>query len=402
MTAYMGIDVAKRKHQVMVMNAAGEVQVNPFSITNDRAGIDHLLQTLQAQPDTVEIGLEATGHYWLALFEQLTQAGYQVYVLNPLQVHAYQRSGIRRRKTDSIDATWIADFIRISGAHDSSSGEMMPVYLQLRQLARFRFSLIEQIGDTKRRILSVLDRVFPEYEQFFSNVFIKTSRQLLSEAVSAQDFADFDLDELTQRLKETSRGRFGRERAQALQDLAQQSIGVTFLADAARLQLTCLLAQIDFFEQQIADIDQALEELVNALPTQYLTTIPGIGAVTAAAILGEIGDVQRFDSIEKLVAYAGIDPATYQSGQFQAQEVHMSKRGSPYLRHALWMAAGVARQHDPELKAYYLKRRAEGKAYGTVMGAICRKLLARIYVVLRDQRPYVVRQLPEDHSDSIP
>lgn len=389
MTAYMGIDVAKRKHQAMVMDAHGERLLKAFAVTNDRTGIDALLGRLAELDETVEIGLEATGHYWLALFEQLTAAGYTVHVLNPLQVHAYQRSGIRRRKTDTIDAEWIADFVRIGGARESVDPQTLPVYHELRHLSRFRFSLIDQIGDAKRRLLAVLDRVFPEYERFFSSVFIKSSRELLKEAATAQDFADFDLHELTTLLNKASRGRFGEDEAQAIQQAAQQSIGSRLLADAARIQVGCLLAQLDFLEQQVAELDQALADLMAQLTDQYILTIPGIGPVTGAAILGEIGDIHRFPSVKQLVAYAGIDPTVYESGQFQASQAHMSKRGSPYLRHALWMAAGVARQYDPELKAFYQKKRAEGKSYGTAIGAVCNKLLARIYAVLRDQRPYI-------------
>ena len=389
MTAYVGIDVAKRKHQALVMNASGDTLIKAFPVSNDRQGIDSLLTRLEQVGEPMEIGLEATGHYWLPLFEQLTKAGHTVHVLNPLQVHAYQRSGIRRRKTDAIDAECIADFVRIGGARDTVDPQTMPIYMELRQLSRFRFSLVDQVGDAKRRVLTVLDRVFPEYERVFSSVFIKTSRELLKEAATAQDFADFDLRELTTLLNKASRGRFGEEEAQAIKQAARQSIGISFLTDAARIQLGCLLAQLDFLEQQVSEIDQALADLMAQLPDQYLTTITGIGPVTGAAILGEIGDVRRFPSLKKLVAYAGIDPTVHESGQFQARKTRMSKRGSPHLRHALWMAAGVARMRDPELKAYYHKKRAEGKAYGTAMGAVCNKLLARIYAVLRDQRPYI-------------
>jgi transposase len=391
MSVYVGIDVAKRQHRIAVVDASGDPLHKPFSITNDYAGMNALLEHLSSWSEGVEIGLEATGHYWLALYEHLTKAGYKVHVLNPLQVHAYQRSGIRKRKTDTVDATWIADFVRIGGARHTTDPTTMPVYMQLRQLSRFRFSLVEQIGDAKRRILSLLDRVFPEYESLFSSVFIHSSRQLLVEATTAQEFADFDLDELTRLLHTSSRGRLGREQAQTLQQTARRSIGITFLADASRIQMGCLVAQLDFLSQQVAQVDTALAELVAALPNQYLMTIPGIGPVTAAAILGEIGDIARFDSLKQVVAYAGIDPAVYQSGQFEAHQTRMSKRGSPYLRHALWLAASQARIYDPELKTYYQKRRAEGKAHGTVTGAICRKLLARIFVVLRDQRPYEPR-----------
>ncbi len=391
MSVYVGIDVAKRQHRIAVLDASGVPLEKPFSIANTYDGMSTLLERLSVWAEAIEIGLEATGHYWLALFEWLTRADFTVHVLNPLQVHAYQRSGIRKRKNDTIDAVWIADFVRIGGARHTSDPTVMPIYMQLRQLSRFRFSLVEQIGDTKRRILSLLDRVFPEYESLFSSVFLLSSRQLLADAVTAQEFAAFDLDELTRILKTASRGRLGRKQAENLQQAARRSVGVTFLADASRIQMGCLIAQLDFLTQQVDEIDGSLTELVAALPNQYLITIPGIGPVTAAAILGEIGDIQRFETLKQLVAYAGIDPVVYQSGQFEARQTRMSKRGSPYLRHALWMAATVARLHDPELKVYYQKRRDAGKAHGTIIGAICRKLLARIFVILRDQRPYQPR-----------
>jgi transposase len=387
---YLGIDVAKRKHTAMILGEQGQVIRRAFSFTNNRSGFGQLLAEMRALPESVIIGLEATGHYWLALYDHLTRRGHTVLVLNPLQIAAYRRTGIRKRKTDRHDAHWIADFVRIGGGQPCHVAQH--IILQIRELARFRFRLIQQIGDCKRKAISVLDRVFPEYETLFSNMFIRTSRRLLQEAVTPEDFAAFPLHELHSLLSSSSRGRFGLSKAQQILDTAAQSVGVSFLADAARLELHCLLNQIEFVEAQVADVDAVLDTLLQKTE-QYLTTIPGIGSTLAAALLGEIGDISRFPSLEKLVAYAGIDPTVYQTGQFQAQEAHMSKRGSPYLRHALWLAASVARQHDPQLKTYYERRRAEGKAHGVVMGAICRKLLARIYVVLAENRPYVVDQL---------
>jgi len=387
---YVGIDVAKRRHTAMILDKRGQVVRRAFTFSNDRTGFDQLVAKVKALAVPVTIGLEATGHYWLPLYDHLTRLDYTVLVLNPLQIAAYRRTGIRRRKTDPHDACWIADFVRIGGGRPCHVPQQ--VIFQVRELARFRSRLIQQVGDCKRKAISVLDRIFPEYETLFSDIFIKTSRRLLQEAVTAQEFADFPLNELHALLSSASRGRFGVTKAQQIITTAARSVGVSFLADAARLQLRCLLNHIEFLEAQVADVDAALDALLQQTE-QYLTTIPGIGPVSAAALLGEIGNVHRFPSLEKLVAYAGIDATVYQTGEFQGRRTHMSKRGSPYLRHALWLAATMARQHDPELKAYFERRRAEGKAYGTVMGAICRKLLARVYVVLRDNRPYVIREL---------
>lgn len=384
---FCGIDIAKRQHAVAPLDEKGQLVQPVFSIPNDRAGFDQLMHALPT-PDSVTIGLEATGHYWVALYDALTREGFAVVVLNPLQVAAFRRSGVRKVKSDRSDAVWIADFLRI--ANPSPPRQDLPVLLQLRELCRFRFHLTDQIGDIKRKLLTILDRVFPEYEQLFSSVFLRTSRALLEQAVSAQEVADMDLQELATLLHDASRGRFGREKAQQIQAHARRSVGVGFLADAAQIEMRCLLAQVELLEQQRDQIDDALATLMGQIP-QHITSIPGIGPVTGAAIVAEIGDVTRFDSVEKLVAYAGIDPSVYQTGQFQASQAHMSKRGSPYLRHALWLAASVAIKHDPQLQAYYQRKRQEGKPYGTALGAVCRKLLARVYIVLKEQRPYVVK-----------
>ena len=385
---YCGIDVAKRKHAIALLDENGQPVQRAFTIENTRAGFDQLLQALAALNGPVLIGLEATGHYWWALYDDLTQHEHRVVVLNALQVHAFRKSGVRKVKSDRTDAVWIAEFLRFSRPEPAKP--TTAVFLQLKDVSRFRYHLSDQIGDCKRKLLSVLDRVFPEYETLFSSVFLTTSRQLLTQAVSPQALADFDLQELTELLHTASRGRFDRAKADALQTLAKQSVGVRFLADAAQLQVRCLLGQIDLLEEQRQLVDDALAQLMAQVP-QHLTSIPGVGSTTGAALLAEIGDIQRFDAPEKLVAYAGIDATVYQTGQFEARQMHMSKRGSPYLRHALWQAASMAIRYDDELRAYYDRKRQEGKPHGTALGAVCHKLITRVYIVLKENRPYEVR-----------
>lgn len=277
---YCGIDVAKRKHAVMILDEKGQSHKAFFEIENNRAGMDFLLEQLKQLGGDVTIGLEATGHYWLALYDFLTRSGYAVIVINPLQVAAFRKSGVRKVKNDRKDAFWVADFVRI--AHLPAAQRDLPVLLQLRELSRFRFWLSEQIGDCKRKLLTILDRVFPEYEQLFSSVFVASSRALLQQAVSAQEIAEFDLQELSQVLAEKSRGRFGEEKARQIQEQARQSVGVSFLANAAQVELRCLLAQLELLEEQIAEVDAAQEALMGQIP-QHITSIPGVGAVTVSS-----------------------------------------------------------------------------------------------------------------------
>jgi transposase len=384
----VGIDIGKRHHVAVILDANGQPVGKALRFANEQAGFGQLLDRLTSVGEILLVGLEATGHYWLALYSALAEAGYNLVVLNALQVHAYRKSGIRKRKNDRYDAYWIADYIRISQQPPASQPQ--PELLQLRELTRFRASLTDQIGDCKRKVISILDRVFPEYETLFSNVFIQSSRRLLAEALTPDEFADFDLTELTQLLTQTSRGRHGQAKAKEIQALARRSVGIGFLGDVLRVQMNCLLQQLTLLDDQRQQLEAEITALMAQLP-QHITSIPGIGPLTGAIILAEIGDVHRFDAPEKLVAYAGIDPTVYQSGQFTASQTRMSKRGSPYLRHALWQAAFMATQHDPQLRDYYQRKRAAGKAHGTAVGAVCRKLLLRIYVVLKEERPYVIR-----------
>jgi transposase len=262
--------------------------------------------------------------------------------------------------------------------------------LQLRELTRFRWGLVDQIGDAKRRALTILDRVFPEYESLFSDVFIKSSRALLQQATTAAEFADANLDELTTVLKKTSRGRLSRAKAEAVQSAARDSLGLSRLGGVAGFELRALLDQIAFLEQQVAASEQQIETLLSGVE-QHVTDIKGIGPVLAASLLAEIGDISRFPRLESLVAYTGIDPTVFSSGEFTATETHMSKRGSPYLRRALWLAAVSASRSNPDLAAYLQRRLDQGKPWGTAMGAVARKLLSRIYVILKHNRPYEVR-----------
>jgi transposase len=384
----VGIDIAKRTHEACFMGPDGRQIGKAHRFHNTRRGVRALLDDLQQLPEPATIGLEATGHYWLALHDELVRAGHTVQVLNPLQTHAYRKTTIRKLKTDRKDAWLIADVVRIGRGRAAYVPD--ETILQLRELTRFRWALVDQIGDAKRRILTILDRVFPEYEALFSDVFIKSSRALLERATTAADFADADVDELTAVLKKASRNRLGEERAKALQAAARDSLGMTRLGGVAGFELRALLDQITFVEQQVAAVEQQIETLL-ATVEQHVTDIKGISPVMAASLIAEIGDVHRFRRFESLVAYTGIDPSVFASGEFKATETHMSKRGSPHLRRALWLSAMTASQSNPDLAEYLQRRLEEGKPWGTAMGAVARKLLSRIYVVLKQNRPYEVR-----------
>ena len=384
----VGIDIAKRTHEACFMRQDGQEFGKPRRFANTRPGVRALLDDLQQLSEPATIGLEATGHYWLALHAELVQAGHTVQVLNPLQTHAYRKTTLRKVKNDRKDAWLIADVVRIGRGRAAYVPN--ETILQLRELTRFRWGLVDQIGDAKRRLLTILDRVFPEYETVFSDVFIKSSRALLQQATTAAEFAEADLSELSAVLQHASRGRLGAAKAAAVQAAARDSLGLAKLGGVAGFELRALLDQIAFLETQVAATEQQIEGLLATCP-QHVTEIKGIGPVLAASLVAEIGDVSRFPRLEALVAYAGIDPRVFASGEFTATETHMSKRGSPHLRRALWLAAVSASRSNPDLASYLQRRLDQGKPWGTAMGAVARKLLSRIYVILKHNRPYEVR-----------
>ncbi|HLQ96816.1 MAG TPA: IS110 family transposase, partial [Pseudogracilibacillus sp.] len=296
-----------------------------------------------------------------------------------------------KRKTDIIDSVLIADLIRYGSFEDTTlANEDM---FSLRQLTRYRSYLVGTAGDFKRKIIAVLDQVFPEYDTVFSKVgvFGKASKAALLEYSTPDAFNDITADDLAETLRLASRNRVGLIKAEALKTAASKSFGIRFAQDAFTFQLRSMIEQLNFLEMQIKQTEEEITQLMASI-NSVIETVPGIGSTNGATILGEIGDIHKFSNPKKLVAYAGIDASISQSGQFDATHNIMSKRGSPYLRKALFQAALVASRSDPVLKAFYDKKRLEGKHHLTAVGAVSRKLCYIIHAILIKNEPYEIRQ----------
>lgn len=382
---YVGIDLGKRKHAVCFLDEAGQAVARPLRMTHTGAGLRQLQAQLDGLAGPKQVIMEASGAHWMGIARRLRTAGLSVQIVNPLQTAGLRKVGIRKTKSDAKDALVIADLARIGRARPSYVPDDQ--LLELRELERFRWHLADQLGDAKRHVLGVLDKVFPEFAEQLGDPFGATGRALLNRCASAIEFAALELGDLESWIRQASRQQLGRERAEALHAAAQDSLGLDCLSTAARLELQALLAQIRLIEQQIAAVDAELEPRVHALP-RYVLSVPGVAGLLAATVLAELGDVRRFERFEQVVAFVGLDPSVFESGDFHGTRQHISKRGSPHLRRALYLAALMAIRVDPELAAYFQRKQAEGKPFRMALIAVCRKLLARIYVVLRDARPY--------------
>lgn len=392
---YLGIDIGKLTHVASVMDEEGKIVLKGFSFPNSSEGGHSLLtrlRTISDDPAHILTGMEATGHYWLALFSFLDNADYFIHVINPIQTDGWRKgTEIRKRKTDIIDSVLIADLIRYGSFEDTTlANEDM---FSLRQLTRYRSYLVGTAGDFKRKIIAVLDQVFPEYDTVFSKVgvFGKASKAALLEYSTPDAFNDITADDLAETLRLASRNRIGLIKAEALKTAASNSFGIRFAQDAFTFQLRSMIEQLNFLEMQIKQTEEEINQLMVSI-NSVIETVPGIGSTNGATILGEIGDIHKFSNPKKLVAYAGIDASVSQSGQFDATHNVMSKRGSPYLRKALFQAALVASRSDPVLKAFYDKKRSEGKHHLTAVGAVSRKLCYIIHAILIKNEPYEIRQ----------
>ena len=388
---YLGIDIAKNTHVASLIDEKGKNIFKGFSFSNSTDGGKSLLQIIQKYADfsNVIIGMEATGHYWLSVYSFLYDYNFHsIHVINPIQTDGWRKgTEIRKRKNDIIDSILIADLIRYGDFVETTlSNEDL---FALRNICRMRNYLVQSAGDLKRKIICVLDQVFPEYQSIFSNIFGTTSKQLLLDFSSPADFEELSVDVLTETLETLSRKKIGQSTAEKLINSAKNSFGVTFSKESFTFQLKLLIEQVQFIEGQIKDCENKIKELMEKINSP-ITTIPGIGTVLGATIISEFGEISRFDKPSKLIAFAGIDATVSQSGEFEGTHNVMSKRGSPYLRKALFQAALVASNTDPVLKAYYQKKRAEGKHHKTCIGAVARKLCNIIYAVLKNNKPYEV------------
>lgn len=387
---FIGIDIGKNTHVASMMDDSGRVIFKAFSFPNTSEGGQALftkISSYSSDTSCFEIGMEATGHYWLSVYSFLFEKGFLLHVINPIQTDGWRRgTEIRKRKNDIIDSVLIADLIRYGQFVETRLAD--EDLFSLRTLTRFRTYLVESISDLKRKVVCVLDQVFPEYQAVFSDIFGKTSKEILLKFFSPLDFESVSSETLAELLARLSRQKLGADKAEQLKSAASSSFGITFAKNSFAFQLKTLIEQITFIEKQVKETESEISRFMEKLNSP-VTTITGIGSVTGAAIISEIGDISKFDSPKKLVAFAGIDASVSQSGEFEATHNVMSKRGSPYLRKAIFQAALVAAFKDPVLSAYYQKKKAEGKHHLTCIGAVSRKLCYIIYAVLKNNQPYV-------------
>ena len=388
----LGIDVAKRSHRATLLDQDGQAVFRNLAVAHSRDGIELLCQRLSetGQPAAdIRVGMEATGHYWMVLYETLVQAGYSVEVINPLVVAARRNITIRGTKTDSADALLIAHLLRETDLKVCAipDRQIQP----LRDLTRLRFQCAQIVKAEKTHLVSLLDLAFPEYHEHFADLFGATSRAVLAQFPTADELARVDIRRLTRLMKDASRGAFGRDRAQAMKAAARDSFGLTHRQQHLALEVRFVMERVNLLIDQIAQLDEQLRDLVSEQQT-LLQSIPGLGPVWAPTILAEILPVfhpEDRHGARKFVATAGLDVKQFDSGE-QVGRGRISKRGSRYLRTAVMQASEIAvfKSHDPLFTQVYQRQIDRGKHHLVALTHVANKMLHVVFSVMKNNRPY--------------
>jgi transposase len=376
---YVGIDIAKLNHFAAAVSSEGEILIEPFKFTNDADGFQLLISKLESfDKDSTIIGLESTAHYGDNLVTEL----YKVCVLNPIKTSQMRKNNIRKTKTDKVDSYVIAktlmmqDSLRFVSFYDLD-------LMDLKALGRFRQKKIKQRTRLKIQLTTYVDQVFPELQYFFkSGLHQNAVYALLKEALSPNEIASMHMTHLANLLKVKSHGHFTKEQAKELRVLAQKSVGAN--DSAISIQITQTIQQIELLDSQLDKIEAEMTDIMK-FNDSVIMAIPGIGYINGEMILGEIGDIHRFSNPNKLLAFAGLDPSVYQSGNFQAKKTRMSKRGSRVLRYALVNAAWNVVRNNATFEAYYNAKRAEGRTHYNALGHCAGKLVRVIWKMLTDE-----------------
>ena len=388
MVISVGIDVAKDKHDCFIQNSEGEVLADVFTISNNMDGFHTLLEKIQvctSPQDKIKVGLEATGHYSYNLLGFLLDNGLTTYVLNPLRTNLYRKSlSLRKTKTDRVDARTIASMM-LSDAGLKPCTNTAYQNEELKSLTRYRFDKVKERAKLRSSVSRLVCILFPELEKLVPTLHMTSVYTLLEEFPGAKQIAAAHLTRIKALLETASKGHYKRDMALEIRDAARNSIGFRMPAKSLELQHTIRL--IRELNVEIAEIEGQIQSLMDELHSP-ITSIPGMGFRMAAMILAEVGDFSRFDSPDKLLAYAGMSPSTYQSGQLKNCYPHMEKRGSRYLRYALYNATKYVCHWNPTFAAYLAKKRAEGKHYNVALSHAAKKLVRLIFAMEKSRQPY--------------
>ncbi len=392
---YVGIDVAKEKHYVCILDDTRELAVKPFWIYSDILGLRDLLAKLaelSLNNDDFIIGVESTGAFSENLYEYITDADYKVVLLNSYQTAKYRDfSTMKKIKNDSIDALVIAELLASDKYKESYISN--DDYQSLKVLGRLKKSLAQKIKNIQREISTVIATVNPEIGKVFPNLFTKTALAIIKEYPTAVDIQKATPKKLTKIFRHIKGNNFNDEKAKFLIELSKSSIYGGRAHESRALMIRTNLRIFELLSQEKDEIEAQINsllynkiELIDA-SISNIKTIPGVSDKTISAVLGECGDIKRFTSAKAFIAYLGLYPTQYQSGNSMSVG-RLAKRGIPIAKHALYMAAVASVRHNKELNKVFHDKISAGKSKKEALIIVSKKLATIIYSLFKYNKPY--------------
>ena len=377
---YVGIDIAKNTHWASAMNSDGEILLEPFSFQNNNEGFQKFISKLSSfDKQKILIGLESTAHYGENIISYLFNLDYKIGIINPIQTSNLRKSNIRKTKNDKVDTFIIIKSLTLNNYNLVTTRDINNI--KLKGLSRSRHNLIVMRSRSKIQLASFIDQLFPELNKFFKgNLHLNVSYQLLKEYSSPKDISSLHLTKLSNILHDNSHGRYNKQDAIRLRELAKNSVGID--NPTLSLQIKQAIFQIELYTKQIEEVEKLSKQILDEMESKLLT-IPGMSYNQATVIHGFIGDINRFNKSCQLLAYAGLDPSIYQSGNFEARSTRMSKRGNSLLRYNLVYAAHNLVLHNRTFKEYYDLKRSQGKTHYCALGHCAHKLVRIIFKMLK-------------------
>lgn len=382
---HVGIDVGSQTHVVAGLDATHQILIKPASFAEDAGGYAKLFGLLGSPDDTV-IAMESTGHYGRNLLGALRERGFRVALINPLRVKRFAQEDLQRAKTDFVDALLLARFAAQKRLPPTDALDVATE--ELREMVHFYERLAQDLGDRVRQLHRLVDLGFPELTRHLP---LKGPRAatILREYPTAQAFVGLSVERLAE-LRCGAR-RVGTALARSLIAAAATSVGRHHAAVyRAEVQHTC--DDLRALRERLRNLAEDIEQRVKEHPiASLLTSIVGVGVLTAAQLVATVGDPARFRNAAALAAYIGVVPGTQHSGLRRPGQAPLSPIGNARLRRALWMpvVAAAAGGRNPWLAAYYQRLKAAGKPSKVALVAAMHKLVIAVYTVAKSRRPFI-------------
>ena len=384
---YVGVDIAKTNHYASIIDSNGEVIVEPFLVKNNQDGFNLLYQKIKNyDKDKLLIGLESTAHYGNNLIYFFFKKEFKIGIINPIQTATLRKTNIRKVKNDKVDSILIVKTLMMNCY--TLLTDYHVEMIELKSLCRYRHNLMTMRTKSRIQLATYVDQLFPELNSFFkNNLHINTSYQLLKQYSNPNDIININLTKLSNILVKSSKGKYNKNKAIELKQLAKNSVGIDNPALSIQIRLT--IEQIEIYSKQIHEIEDKINIYMKK-SANVITSIPGISNTSAAIIISEIGNINRFKDSSKVIAYAGLDSTIKQSGNFNAKTTRMSKRGSSLLRYALILAANNVRLNTKTFDEYYTKKCSQGKSHYNSLGHCASKLVRIIFKMLSDNKSFSI------------